>query len=220
MLRQRGGRQLARAHGLQPALGVVEQRGRQGLAVQIAAQLRCRVQQHIGRGQALLAGVAQRRLGRLALVDPEKAHLGVRRARAQWNSVKDELERELAACQGEPVVIAMHHPPFRTLINSMDHYGLQSGAAELEAIVARHPNVERIICGHMHRSIQARFGGTIAATIPSPAHQINLDLAANAPLMWTLEPPGYALHVLPKGGRMVTHQVASSVFEGPYPFRS
>lgn len=131
----------------------------------------------------------------------------------------DWLEAELSNQGERPVVIAMHHPPFQTLIGGMDHYGLQTGARELEAIVARHPNVERIICGHMHRSIQVRFGGTIASTIPSPAHQINLDLSPDAPLMWTLEPPAYALHALPDGGRMVTHMAACGAFDGPHPFR-
>ena len=172
--------------------------------------------QYLGDGEFIQYSVPVGAMQLIALdtVTPQSPMGNLCGQRLEW------LEAELDKQRHRPVVIAMHHPPFRTLINSMDHYGLQSGAAELEAIVSRHPNVERIICGHMHRSIQARFGGTIAATIPSPAHQINLDLAANAPLMWTLEPPGYALHALPEGGRMVTHQVASSVFEGPYPFRS
>ncbi len=131
----------------------------------------------------------------------------------------DWLAQELEKHSQRPVIIAMHHPPFRTLIGGMDQYGLHSGAQELEALVARHPNVERIICGHMHRSIQVRFGGTIAATIPSPAHQINLDLSPNAPLMWTLEPAAYALHALPEGGRLVSHMVTCGAFEGPYPFQ-
>ena len=57
-----------------------------------------------------------------------------------------------------------------------------------EAIVARHPNVERVICGHLHRSIQVRFGGTIASTVPAPAHQVSLDLSPQAASTWMLEP--------------------------------
>ncbi|WP_313295212.1 phosphodiesterase [Diaphorobacter sp.] len=130
----------------------------------------------------------------------------------------DWLEAELDRQRHKPVVIAMHHPPFQTLIGHMDRIGLLTGAKELEAIVARYPNVERVICGHLHRSIQVRFGGTIAATIPSPAHQVCLDLAPDAASAWTLEPPGYALHALPQGGRLVSHMAASGTFEGPFPF--
>lgn len=128
------------------------------------------------------------------------------------------LEGELHAHRDRPVVIAMHHPPFDTLIGHMDQIGLLQGAAALEAMVAQHGNVERVICGHLHRSIQVRFGGTLACTAPSPAHQVCLDLAPDAASAWMLEPPGFALHVQPAGGRMVTHVAASGRYEGPFPF--
>jgi 3',5'-cyclic AMP phosphodiesterase CpdA len=132
--------------------------------------------------------------------------------RLQW------LSDTLDAQRDRPVVIAMHHPPFSTLIGHMDAIGLLQGAPELEALVARHPNVERVICGHLHRSIQVRFGGTLALTVPSPAHQVCLDLAANAPSAWTLEPPGFGLHALSDSGQLISHTVASGQFAGPYPF--
>lgn len=128
------------------------------------------------------------------------------------------LARELKAHANKPVVVAMHHPPFKTLIGHMDAIGLLQGAHELEALVAHYPNVERIICGHLHRAIQVRFGGTIAATVPSPAHQVCLDIAPDAASMWTLEPPGFGLHALAPGGRLVSHTVASGHYAGPYPF--
>lgn len=118
----------------------------------------------------------------------------------------------------KPVVVAMHHPPFLSLIGHMDNIGLLEGAQELEALITQHPNVERIICGHLHRAIQVRFGGTMAATVPSPAHQVCLDLAPDAASMWTLEPPGFALHALPANGRLVSHTVASGLYDGPFPF--
>ena len=128
------------------------------------------------------------------------------------------LAQELRWHADKPVVVAMHHPPFQTLIGHMDAIGLIEGATELEALIAQYPNVERIICGHLHRGIQVRFGGTIAATVPSPAHQVCLDLAPDAASMWTLEPPGFALHALPPNGRLVSHAVASGQYDGPFPF--
>lgn len=130
----------------------------------------------------------------------------------------DWLAAELQRQQHRPVVIAMHHPPFETLIGHMDRIGLLTGSKELEAIAARFPNVERVICGHLHRSIQVRFGGSIASTVPSPAHQVCLDLAPDAASAWTLEPPSFALHALPHGGRLVSHMASSGQFEGPFPF--
>ena len=39
----------------------------------------------------------------------------------------DWLEAELATRTGEPVVIAMHHPPFTTLVGHMGKVGLMRG---------------------------------------------------------------------------------------------
>lgn len=128
------------------------------------------------------------------------------------------LAGELQRHSNKPVIVAMHHPPFQTLIGHMDAIGLLEGGAQLEALIAQHPNVERVICGHLHRSIHVRFGGTMAATVPSPAHQVCLDLVPDAASMWTLEPPGFGLHALPACGRLVTHTVASGQYDGPFPF--
>ncbi len=129
------------------------------------------------------------------------------------------LEHQLDASTDRPVVIAMHHPPFETLIGHMDKIGLLAGGPELEAIVYRHSNVERVICGHLHRAIDVRFGGTIASTCPGPAHQVCLDLDPNAESAWTLEPPSFRVHAWnPKEGRLVTHLAASGALEGPFPF--
>jgi 3',5'-cyclic AMP phosphodiesterase CpdA len=71
----------------------------------------------------------------------------------------------LAQQPERPTVIAMHHPPFTTGIGHMDDMGLVNPQV-LEAVVKKHPQVERILCGHLHRSIQRRFAGTLATTCP------------------------------------------------------
>jgi 3',5'-cyclic AMP phosphodiesterase CpdA len=118
-----------------------------------------------------------------------------------------------------PTIIAMHHPPFVTGIEGMDQAGLLEGATELETLLSAHHNIERIVCGHLHRSIQARFANTFASTCPSPAHQIALNLEPGAASAWNFEPPGYQLHAW-RGGRLVTHTGVLGHFEGPYPFRN
>ncbi len=138
----------------------------------------------------------------LDTVVPGQEHGMLCEARLAW------LERTLAAAPSLPTIVAMHHPPFATGIGGMDTMGLRQGAAALDALLWRHPQVERLICGHLHRSIQCRFGGTLAMTAPSTAHQISLDLRPRAPLGWRFEPPGFALHVL-LGRGLVTHLVAS-----------
>lgn len=118
--------------------------------------------------------------------------------RLQW------LDRTLAASR-RPTIVAQHHPPFATGIAAMDGMSLADPQDE-EAIIARHPQVERVICGHIHRAVQARFGGTIASICPSTCQQLVLDLAPDAGLGLTYEPAGFQLHLW-KGGRLVSHTV-------------
>ncbi len=130
----------------------------------------------------------------------------------------DWLARELDRASHRPVVIAMHHPPFTTMIGHMDKIGLLQGREELARIVAQHPNVERVICGHLHRAIDVRFGGTLASTSPAPAHQVVLDLDPEAASQWNLEPGGFRIHAWCEGQGLVTHTLPVGQFEGPYPF--
>ncbi len=127
------------------------------------------------------------------------------------------LDAELTAAADRPVMLALHHAPFATGIGHMDGIGLHNAAA-FEAVLRRHPPVHRIVCGHLHRPIQALFGGTLAMTCPSPAHQVALDFRADGPDNYTMEPPGYLLHGW-IGGRLVTHQAVIGQFDGPYFFR-
>jgi Icc protein len=127
------------------------------------------------------------------------------------------LDRTLRGQPEKPTVIAMHHPPFITGIGYMDEIGLEN-AAELERLVRRHSQVERIICGHLHRPIHTRFGGTIASTCPSVAHQVVLDLDANAPSLFVMEPPAYQLHWWQPDAGLISHTAYVGEFDGPYPF--
>jgi 3',5'-cyclic-AMP phosphodiesterase len=126
------------------------------------------------------------------------------------------LEATLAARPDRPTVILMHHPPFATGITYMDNYGLEN-AGELAEIVSRHPQVERILCGHLHRAIDRRFAGTVAGTAPSTAHQIRLNLVADARISFIFEPPGYQLHLWQEDTGLVTHTAVFGEWPGAFP---
>ncbi len=128
------------------------------------------------------------------------------------------LDAALAARPDKPTVVLMHHPPFVTFIGHMDRQGLE-GSASLEKIIRRHPQVERLLCGHLHRPIQARFAGTIASTVPGPAHQVALDLSEDAASRFVMEPPAYGLHAWTPETGVVSHTAFIGKFAGPYPFR-
>jgi 3',5'-cyclic-AMP phosphodiesterase len=125
------------------------------------------------------------------------------------------LEQQLGASDA-PTVIALHHPPFSTGIGHMDRMALQQ-ASGLERVVRRFPQVQRIICGHLHRPIQALFAGTLASVCPSTAHQVLLDLKPDSPARFVMEPPAFQLHLW-TGARLVTHTAYTGAYEGPYLF--
>ena len=133
-------------------------------------------------------------------------------ARLEW------LEATLAQVPTTPTIVAMHHPPFPTFIGHMDEIGLQRGVRELARVIERHPQVERIICGHLHRSIQARFAGTVAMTAPSTAHAVAFDLASDAASHFMMEPPGFLVHGWSPTGQVTSHLVLTGTFEGPHRF--
>lgn len=89
----------------------------------------------------------------------------------------------------------------------MDAMGLApTAAAGLAEVVGRHPQVERVTCGHLHRSITRRFAGTVAMTVPSCAHAVALDLRDGTPEGASdLEPPAVTLHQWHPERGLVTH---------------
>ncbi|HUP29431.1 MAG TPA: phosphodiesterase [Usitatibacter sp.] len=142
---------------------------------------------------------------------PKKPFGALDDAQLRW------LDETLADTPGKPTIVAVHHPPFWTGIGHMDDQSLADPAA-LEAVVSRHPQVERVVCGHLHRNIVKRFGGTIASTCPSPSHQVALDLADDAASRFVMEPPGFCLHLWRDGHGLVSHTASLGSFPGPYPF--
>lgn len=145
------------------------------------------------------------RLIALDTLIPGKPGGRVDEERVRW------LDARLAEAPAKPTAIFMHHPPFATGIGYMDAIGLE-GADLLAAVVTKHPQVERVLCGHLHRTIQARFAGTIAMTAPGTAHQVALDVRPNQGLSLTLEPPGYGLHLWRPGAGLVSHVVTVGEF--------
>jgi len=129
----------------------------------------------------------------------------------------DWLARTLQQAPDTPTLLAMHHPPFVTHIGHMDDMGLLEGTDAFVDIVVRHSQVERIVCGHLHRSIQRRLAQTVVMTVPSTAHQITLEIGQR-PGSYTQEPPGLALHVWSTGQDLVTHLLPIGNFPGPFAF--
>jgi 3',5'-cyclic-AMP phosphodiesterase len=127
------------------------------------------------------------------------------------------LDRTLAAAPDKPTIVGMHHPPFVCGIAHMDRINLRN-TAQFTAVIARHPQVDRIICGHHHRPIVTRVGNAIASIAPSVAHQVELSLDPRDSGAFVFEPPAFQLHRWTPADGTVSHTVYIDDFPGPYPF--
>ena len=134
-------------------------------------------------------------------------------ARLEW------LDTRLREQPARPAVLYMHHPPFQTGIERMDELGMEEGAGLLAEIVARHPQVERVVCGHVHRPVQMRWAGTVVSCAPSIAFQFTLNLKPGGKLALTLEPPGVPLLLWRPGTGLIGHTGFPDTYPGPYPTR-
>jgi len=127
------------------------------------------------------------------------------------------LEDVLAVEPQRPVLLMLHQPPFATGIPYLDPYWCEGGDG-LAALIRRFPNVERITCGHVHRFMQLRFGGTALCTAPSTTTAIALQLSPDATPASYIEPPAFLLHHWIPGTGLITHHCPIGAFPGPYPF--
>ncbi|KRE11158.1 metallophosphatase [Bosea sp. Root381] len=114
------------------------------------------------------------------------------------------LAERLAEGQGRPTLIFMHHPPFAVGIDGMDCIPARVSPGFV-ALIARHPEIERVVCGHYHRPIQRRFAGTIGYVAPGTAHQVALDLRPGTENRLVMEPPAFAVHVWKPETGIVSH---------------
>jgi 3',5'-cyclic-AMP phosphodiesterase len=111
----------------------------------------------------------------------------------------------------------MHHPPFQCGIPHMDRIALRD-AEQFAAVVERHHQLQRIVCGHHHRPIVAKVAHTITSIAPSVAHQVELTFDPADPGAFNFEPPAFHLHLWNAAGGFVTHTVYTQVYPGPFPF--
>lgn len=129
----------------------------------------------------------------------------------------DWLARTLAANRSKPTLLLMHHPPFASGIPYLDGCRYVDDAA-LAEVVAAAPNVEAVLCGHVHRLMARRWAGTMVLACPSTTTEIALRLQPGASPQSFLGPPACLLHWWAPGQGLVSHLSSIGKFPGPYPF--
>lgn len=114
------------------------------------------------------------------------------------------LDAALTAEAGVPTLVMLHHPPFSSGLKAMDRISLRNSGAFRE-IIARHPQVERVLSGHVHRSIQAVVGGTLCQVAPSLLNAVAADFGDGGSVLKMVSEPSAFLTHLWHDARLVTH---------------
>lgn len=127
------------------------------------------------------------------------------------------LERTLAADIRKPTLVMLHHPPFVSGIPYLDAYRYLD-PAPLEALLQRFTNIERVLCGHVHRTMLRRWAGTVVCSCPSSTTEIALQLLPDAKPLSFVGPRGCLLHLWTEADGMVTHLSHIGEQQGPFPF--
>jgi 3',5'-cyclic AMP phosphodiesterase CpdA len=114
------------------------------------------------------------------------------------------LDAELAVAPDQVTLIAMHHPPIWTGIPAWDEIGIpMADRIALGEVLARHPQVRRLVAGHVHRTIAAELAGRAVLTVPSTYVQARLEFNTDE-IELVDEPPGFAVHAL-VGGELASY---------------
>jgi 3',5'-cyclic-AMP phosphodiesterase len=114
------------------------------------------------------------------------------------------LDAELAAAPDRVTLLAMHHPPMSTGIAAWDELGLPvADRRALGEVLRRHPQVRRLVAGHVHRAIAAELAGRPVLAVPSTYVQARLAFNS-VEIELVDDPPGYAVHAL-LDGELASH---------------
>lgn len=115
------------------------------------------------------------------------------------------LDETLAAAPLKPTLLALHHPPFATFDRLFDTLCLRNPET-LERIVARHKQVRRVICGHMHRVSIGQIAHAPAICAPSTSWIYGLaTLEEHTLAPKTAEQPGWMLHIWTEEAGFASH---------------
>ncbi len=116
------------------------------------------------------------------------------------------LDQALDQFPDELIVLAVHHPPFKSGNERFDRIGLTNIQA-LESRLRHRRNLRLVICGHLHRAVSAMIGPIPVIAAPSTAHPYGIDHASDFKRDPNDELPGFALHRLIENQGWVSHHV-------------
>jgi 3',5'-cyclic AMP phosphodiesterase CpdA len=102
-----------------------------------------------------------------------------------------------------PAFVCFHHPPVllhQPYLDSIRQFGEQ----RLAEVIAAHPQVVAVLCGHAHTAAASTFAGRPLLVSPGVVSTIVLPWERGE-LVDLRQPPGVAFHVLDDEHRLTTH---------------
>jgi 3',5'-cyclic AMP phosphodiesterase CpdA len=112
-------------------------------------------------------------------------------------------ERKLADKPGMPALLAFHHPPVELGLTFPDTIR-QFGEERLAALVAKHPQIVALLCGHAHSAAATTFAGRPLLVAPGVVSTSLLPFEGGDVVDLT-GPPMIALHLLDQQHHLTTH---------------
>jgi 3',5'-cyclic-AMP phosphodiesterase len=112
------------------------------------------------------------------------------------------LHGVLAAQPDRPAFVCCHHPPQLTWPYREDLR--QPGANRLAGLLARHPQVAGILCGHAHTPAATTFAGRPLLVAPGVFSTLVVPWESGQ-ILNEQAPPGAAIHILDDDQRLTTH---------------
>ncbi|WP_327008407.1 phosphodiesterase [Dactylosporangium sp. NBC_01737] len=113
--------------------------------------------------------------------------------------------------EGAPTFVCFHHPPV-AIGHPQADLVRQFGEDRLAAVLARHPNVVALLCGHIHSATVGTFAGVPLLAAPGVASTLILPWEQGDGGLDRDAPPALAFHLY-EDGRLITHY--RSVFVVP-----
>jgi 3',5'-cyclic AMP phosphodiesterase CpdA len=134
------------------------------------------------------------------------------------------LDDALGRAPETPTLVFMHHPPFATGIWWMDAQMLRA-REQFAVVIARHPQVRRVIAGHVHHYAEGSVGAVACTTAPGTSYQAVMDFApdhspriSNATgsvLLYDFRDGECVVHQMPYGSSSMVLDFATIVADYP-----
>ena len=110
----------------------------------------------------------------------------------------------LAADDDRPVLVFMHHPPFRIGQHFADASNCRGGE-RLAALLAGHPRLLAVAAGHTHMATTRAWAGTVGSTCPAVGWEAPLDGPPGQPFALVPQKPAFQVHAWSESLGLVTH---------------